>query len=255
MSIIKKARSWAIDYVYMARGNALMTIHKNPPKHYLGYVVAGKAPVILIPGITTKWGFMKRLGDRISLAGHPVYVVPKLQYNIFNIPMSAQKVWNVICDITQQTGHTSSNTQEISDKIRVLTETHGIAGAVLVTHSKGGLIGKYLLIHHNHSRQVKGLVAIAAPFSGSRIAHLIPHNAFKELRTDSEIIRELSGHTTVNRRIISIMPEFDNHVLEGSYLNEALDNIIVPIHGHHKILFNSDVQNKVLESVERLSSL
>ena len=255
MNMIKKARSWAIDYIYLARGNALMTIHKNQPKHYLGYVVAGKAPIILIPGITTKWSFMKQLGDRISLAGHPVYIVPKLQYNIFDIPMSAQKVWDVVRDITLQEKRTASDARGASNKIQAFIETYGITGAVLVAHSKGGLVGKYLLIHHNHDRRVKGLVAIATPFSGSRIAHLIPHHSFKELRVDSEIIRELNGHSAVNGQIVSIMPEFDNHVLEGSYLDGALDNIVVPIHGHHKILFDGNVQGMVLKSIERLSSL
>lgn len=67
-----------------------MTIHQNPPKHYLGYVLPGKAPVILLPWILMRWSFMKHLGDRISRAGHPVYVLPGLKYNILSIPISAK---------------------------------------------------------------------------------------------------------------------------------------------------------------------
>lgn len=232
MTKLRKARAWVTDYVYMIRGSASMLVHKNPPAHYLGYIIEGKAPVILIPGITEKWSSIKHLGDHISLAGHPVYIIQKLHYNLFDIPESAQK---------------------ILDSLR----NYSIKNAVIVAHSKGGLIGKYLLIHHNHNQQIKGLVAIATPFSGSRMAHLIPHRSFKELRVDSQIIKELKSHISVNKKIISIIPEFDNHVWaeEGGHLDGALDNIVVPVLGHHKILFDKDVQDKVMASIEQLSDL
>lgn len=38
---------------------------------------------------------------------------------------------------------------------------------VLVAHSKGGLVGKLLLSHHNEDRTIHGLVAVNTPFAGS----------------------------------------------------------------------------------------
>ncbi len=72
-----------MDYIHMARGGISMVVHRDPPAHYLGHAVEGKAPVILTPGILGKWGFMKKLGDRISLEGHPVYIVSDLNYNVY----------------------------------------------------------------------------------------------------------------------------------------------------------------------------
>src|SRR4051812_36185086 len=92
MSVFRMAWYWAVDYLYMLCGGILMLIYTRPPDHYLDYKVPGKAPVVLLPGILGKWSFMKPLADRVSLSGHPVYVVSRLRYNVFSIATSARKV-------------------------------------------------------------------------------------------------------------------------------------------------------------------
>ena len=229
MPLHERIGAWLVDYGYVLRGYASMMAHREPPAHYLGHVVPERAPVILIPGILNTWAFMKRLGDRISFAGHPVYVIPELGYNIHDIPTSAQK-------------------------LRSLIEKEGLSGVVLVAHSKGGLIGKYLLAHYDTDDRVSGMVAIAAPFSGSALAELVPHRALAELRADSEIVKDLEGHRAVNARIFSIIPEYDNHVWaeRGSVLEGAAGNIDVPVSGHHKTLFSEPVSQAVLGAIENL---
>lgn len=214
-----------------------MALHKEPPKHYLGHIVKGKMPIIIIPGIAGKWSFMKNLGDCISHLGHPVYIVPRLRYNFFNIPTSAKIVRELIDSFFKSNASTSP-------------------GIILIGHSKGGLIGKYLLAFHNNDRIIKGLVTISTPFSGSNSAKLVPHKSFKELHTSSKIIRELEAIKNINKQIISVIPEFDNHIWaeKGSFLDGAFENIKVNIKGHHKILFSKEVHAKVIESIEKLST-
>lgn len=220
---------WIIDYFYLLRGYLSMLIHKNPPKHYLDFVVKGKAPIILIPGISNKWGFLKYLGDKISAKGHPVYIVPKLKFNFFDIPTSVKIV------------------REVIDK-------NNLENAVIIGHSKGGLIGKYFLIHENKDNKIKGLIAIGTPFSGSRLAKKFPRISFKELTPESKIIQELIFHKEVNSKIVSIMPEFDNHIWheKGSFLEGAL-NIKVPTKGHHKILFDKNAISKIIELIGKFN--
>lgn len=230
MRISRKVGAWLADYGYMVRGMLLMVVHREPPQHYLGHIVEGKVPVILIPGISHRWSFMKHLGDEVSLQGHPVYIVPNLRNNLYNISTSAKI-------------------------LRSLIEKENISGAVLIAHSKGGLIGKYLLAHYNTDNRVLGMVSIATPFSGSAIAKLIPRDSYRELRSDSEIVRDLETHKSENERIISIIPEYDNHVWaeRGSFLDGAADNIEVPVHGHHKVLFSGHVLQVVLDSIEKIT--
>jgi triacylglycerol lipase len=228
----KKIGAWLVDYGYALRGTLVSMVHRTPPHDYLGHRVVGKDPVVLIPGILNQWGFMKNLGDKISLAGHPVYVLPELGYNTASIAKSA-------------------------GIIRSLIEKEDLTGVVLVAHSKGGLIGKYVLSHLNADSRVLGVIAVATPFSGSALANVIPHDSFKELRSGSEVIEGLEAHQAENARIISIIPEYDNHIWadEGSFLDGALENVQVPVKGHHKVLFSRIVIEAVLASIEKIIKL
>ncbi|MFA6414801.1 MAG: hypothetical protein WC217_00225 [Candidatus Paceibacterota bacterium] len=255
MSIHKKIGAWLIDYGYMFRGTLATVIYHEPPKHYLGHVVEGKTPIILVPGILGRWSFMKHLGDRLSLQGHPVYIVPKLGYNVYSVPTSAKILRSLVVHVVPGLGHVLPKTERGAEHIAELIKKENLSGVILVAHSKGGLVGKYMLAHHNADNSVLGMVAIATPFSGSAMAKLVPHDSFQELRTDSKVIRDLEEHRAVNSRIISIIPEYDNHVWaeRGSFLEGAAENIEVPVKGHHKVVFSDAVLQAVLASVEKLS--
>lgn len=220
---MKKIAYWINDYYYLLLGKILMLLNKRPPHHYLNYVVKGKSPIILIPGNSNRWGFLKKLSDTISHLGHPVYVVDKLGSNLFDISISAKIVRETI-------------------------DENNLKNVILLGHSKGGVVGKYLLIHNNKDNRVSRLIAIATPFSGTNIVNNLPYKSLKELSPTSKIIQEISSNFKVNSKIVSIMPEFDNHVWseKGSYLERAL-NIKVPVKGHHKIVFDKDVIKKIIE--------
>src|SRR3989344_7889162 len=119
-AMMRKALDWVRDYGHMARGVALMYLHHRPPAHYRGYIVEGKTPVILLSGLAHRWAFLKPLGDFISLRGHPTYIESGLRHNLENIP-------------------------ELAKRVRALIEREDMRNAVIVAHSKGGLIGKYVL--------------------------------------------------------------------------------------------------------------
>lgn len=220
---------WIIDYLYLIWGKLLMYIYKNPPKQYLSYTVKGKNPVIIIPGNSNKWGFLKKLADTISDLGHPVYIPHKLGSNLFDIPTSAKIIRRVI-------------------------DENNLKNVILLGHSKGGVVGKYILIHENQDTKIKRLIAIGAPFSGTNIVTHLPFRSFRELSPKSKIIQEMNSNSKVNSKIVSIMPEFDNHVWsdKGSYLQGAL-NIKLPIRGHHKIVFDKASIDKAIEQVGKIN--
>jgi hypothetical protein len=60
MNTFKKIKVWAHDYLYMVHGAMSTLVYIKPPAHYQGYVVDGKVPVVIIPGILGKWSFMKK---------------------------------------------------------------------------------------------------------------------------------------------------------------------------------------------------
>jgi len=221
-----KLKHWLEDSLYMARGYSRTYLHREPPSHYLGHIVEGKVPVILIQGIAQKWGFLKNVGDEVSLKGHPVYIVPELGYNFNDIPTSAQI-------------------------IRTLIDQNNLHDVLLIGHSKGGLIGKYLLVHKNEDNRIKGLIAIATPFSGSNSGFIFPFKSYRELTPQSGIIKDLNSQTDVNKKIISMYPKFDNFIWSkaGSFLPGAT-NVEIDDYGHNKILFNK----KLISQIESLIS-
>lgn len=229
MRVQEKAKHWFIDYLYMVYGAIVSHFHLAPPKHYLEYVVAGKVPVIIIPGVFNRWSFMKKIADEISSEGHPVHVVSGLGYNLFSIPKS-------------------------SDQVASIIEKEDVHNVVIVSHSKGGLIGKHVLVHHNSDNRILGMVSIATPYSGSEMAKLLPISPLNELRTGGDIISDLHLNTVVNSNIVSLIPEYDNHVwaVEGCYL-EGAKNIQVKVHGHHKVLYDEHVITTVISSIDELS--
>ena len=223
---VKKITNWIRDYFYLAKGHSFM-FHK-PPQHYLGHILKNKSPIILIPGATTKWQFLKAIADPISLKGHPVYVVEKLGYNIRAVDHSARLV-------------------------RELIDEKNLRNVIIIAHSKGGLIAKHLLAYDNQDGRVVKVIAIATPFLGSHAAKFIPGKAARELRPEGEMIKKLHSQDSINHKIISIFGEFDNHVwpTESCRLKGA-KNIQVDVWGHHKILFNKHVHDLVLDEIEKV---
>lgn len=245
---------WIIDYWYLTRGALTMYWRKRPPSHYLDFILPDHTPVILIPGLLEKWGFMKNLGDFLSARGHPVYVVPELGYNITGIPSAAKTVRFFLLHILPGRTQSIPDLFKTSQHIRNLIDRHGLGQVIFIAHSKGGLIGKYYLIHHNNDHRVKGMIAIATPFTGSSLARLVPHDSFRELTSGQTILHDLESNKAVNQQIISVFPSFDNHIWskDASYLEGAL-NIRLDIKGHHKVLFTKQTKATILDSLNKLT--
>ena len=227
---MKKITAWIKDYAYLFSTGAFAYFKHTPPPHYLGYTKEGKVPIVILSGVLMPWAFSKQIADHISLLGHPVYIIPKLGNNNRDIPRSAKAVREVI-------------------------EENNLKNIIIVAHSKGGLISKYLLIHDDPDKRVKGVIAIATPWSGSSIAKFMPHSSIRELSPDSKIIRYLEGHPEANKKIVSIIPSFDNHVWhpKGSFLEGAMRNINVEVSGHHLVLNDKIVWNHAVEWIEKIT--
>jgi len=217
---------WIDDYFYYIKGQSLLFV--KPPKQYIDQGLDNRPTIILIPGVHGIWQMLKDIADRISLLGCSVYVAEKLGYNTKAVDFSAKL-------------------------IRKLIEEKNLNNIIIVAHSKGGLIAKYLLAFENQDKRIKKVIAIATPFHGSQLAEFVPAKEYEELRPESPMIKKLNSQRAVNKKIISIFGTFDNHVwpTESCRLSGA-KNIQVDIFGHHKILFDERVIKIVLEEIERV---
>jgi len=201
----RQARVALGDYPNAIRMRGLGFAARVPAAYARG---AGR-PVVLIPGVYERWHFLRPIADALSAAGHPVHVVRELGINDRAIPGSAARV------------------------LRFL-EARDLRGVALVAHSKGGLIGKAAMLDDADGR-IDRLVAVATPFSGSRMADLMVVPALRAFRPAHPVIRRLVGERAVNARITSIYPSFDPHIPEGSTVDGGT-NVQLDVVGHFRIL-------------------
>jgi len=182
------------------------------------------APVLLLPGVYEPWTFLRPLAERIHAHGHPVHVVRELGRNVRGIPESAA--------IAQ----------------RYIDEAD-LRGVVLVAHSKGGLIGKHMMLLDDTEGRIDRLVAIATPFGGSRYARYMVDPQLRAFRPTERTLAMLTANALANSRITSVYGTVDTHIPEGCALPGAT-NIEVPVTGHFRVLADSRVLAAVDAAVE-----
>jgi len=260
-SAVRRGLWWAADYVYAARRQLAVlsfpwAIGRPRPTPESWRRGGPDLPeVFLIPGVYEHWTFLRPLGDALASAGHRVRVVHGLGVNRRSIAGTADRL------------------------AKMLGETPAPpAGRVLVAHSKGGLIGKHLLVssgaaaraaaeaagggdpaaaaaaapHRGRPLGVLGLVAVATPFGGSRLASLFVVPSIRAFRPQDETIVTLGRETSVNGRIVSVFGPWDPHIPEGSAL-EGATNVAVPTAGHFRVLDSTATRRAVLDGVALLA--
>jgi hypothetical protein len=213
----------AADYAYAGRQQARHFL--APPPLPTG--PGGQAPVVLLPGIYETWEFLLPVARPLAAAGHPLVTVPELRFNDRPVP-------------------------EAADLVVATLERGDVRGAVLVAHSKGGLIGKRVMLSAAGTR-VAGMVAVATPFSGSRYARFMLGRALRAFDPRDPVLRALADELAVNRRITAIYPRFDPHIPETGHLTGAT-NVELPLAGHFRPLGHPTLVERVVREVDRLAA-
>ena len=217
--------------------------------------------IVLLPGVYEHWTFLRPLGDALNTAGHRVSVVHGLGINRRDVTETSERLG------------------------RTLAETPApAAGRVLVAHSKGGLIGKHLLVTSGAAAAaalealagsdagdaaasatapdaatptasrlgVRGLVAVCTPFAGSRRARFLLDPSIRAFLPDDETIVMLGRESSVNGRIVSVFGQYDPHIPDGSALDGAT-NMRVPSFGHFHLLGAARTHRAVIDGVALLA--
>ncbi|MDQ0894226.1 alpha/beta hydrolase [Agromyces ramosus] len=223
---------WALDYVYaVLRQLAFLTEGRRPPARWRTGDSA-KPQVVLLPGVYEHWSFLRPLGDALNADGHRVLAVHGMGVNRRAIADTSLRIARAL------------------GRVRVPE-----AGRVLVAHSKGGLIGKHLLLdEHADALGIRGVVAVCTPFAGARRARLFTDPSIRALLPGDETIVMLGSATSVNARIVSVFGTFDPHIPDGSALDGAT-NIRVPVAGHFRVLGARETLLAVRDAVALLTAV
>lgn len=208
---------WILDYAYAGYWQLRGLLGPTDADDFLS---GTRRPVVIIPGIWESWSFLRPLIDRLHAAGHPVHVITELRRNGLPVRSSADVI------------------------ARYLIERN-LRDVVVIAHSKGGLIGKYVMANLDPDQRVTGMVAIAAPFSGSRYAPYLLLASLRAFSPRDATTLALAKNLEVNARITSIYGIFDPHIPDGSVLSGAR-NVAINTGGHFRILSHPETIRRVL---------
>ncbi|WP_334171022.1 esterase/lipase family protein [Sinomonas sp.] len=191
------------------------TVH--PPEGTPGGASArkDKAEVVLIPGIYEPAGFMDPLRRRLQERGHRVVVLPELGYNRRTIPETA--------DVA-------------AARLRELR----VKDAVVIAHSKGGLVGKLLMTAYAQDGLVVRMLAVGTPFEGARYSRYAPTRPLRSFYPGHPVLGSLAKNLEVNARIVSVGARVDPLVGRSTRL-EGGSNIVLPVTGHFRILASREL--------------
>lgn len=215
---LQAGRWWFQDYLYAAGRQVLSAVSRTRPADFLD---GTGRPVVVIPGVYEDWRFMLPLVKRLHEAGHPVHVLTLLHRNRLAVPKAADLIAGYIRD------------RDLKD-------------AMIVAHSKGGLIGKFVMMQLDPEGRIAGMVAVCSPFSGSRYASFMLLPSLRAFSPRNAVTMQLSREERVNERITSVYGLFDPHIPEGSMLPGAR-NIQLDTAGHFRILAHEDTIRTILD--------
>lgn len=216
--LTRRGWSWLLDYAYVGFWQVHGFLFRTDAVDYLHDVDPQARPVLLLPGVYERWQFMQPIAERLHALGHPVHVVESLGYNRGSIAQMAALV---------------------NDYLR----GRDLRDVFIVAHSKGGLIGKYVMSDDDgdrDSRRVAGMVTINTPFSGSVYARFFLLPSIRAFAPANKVLRGLAENQAVNSRIVSIYSAWDPHIPGGSSLPGAR-NIVLASSGHFRVIADPEL--------------
>lgn len=220
-SLVRDALWWARDYVYAAAWQVRAAFDRTDPDTFAG---GDAVPLVILPGVYESWQFLQPLIAALHARGHPVHVVAPARRNGRPVAELARLAATVIAE------------RDLRD-------------VVLVAHSKGGLVGKSVMTDPDAGARIRGMVAVATPFGGSRYAQWLPGRTLRSFAPADATILALARETAVNARIVSIYGRFDPHIPERSELAGA-KNVELETGGHFRILAHPRVIAEVVAMSE-----
>lgn len=196
--------------------------------------------IVLLPGILEPWSYVAPLARWLRRHGHRVEFVETLGWNLFDLDASAEHCL-------------------------VVMRERKIRRAVLVAHSKGGLIGKAVLLKvaeghaDGETPLALGMVTVATPFTGSTMGGrrlqrlgLVGRTPLAMFLPDSPVLEELTRQSEVNARIVSLAPAWDQVIPEGSHLSGAT-NVTLQVPGHFRPMRDETVWRIIHEHVHTVA--
>lgn len=219
---VRDLGSIAVDRGYQVKQHVSVLLRAGTVENYADGTLD---PVLLLPGVYETWQFLRPVADMLHEAGHPIHVLPELGYNRKTIAASAELAQRYL-------------------------DARGLRRVILVAHSKGGLVGKHMMVLDDREGRIAQLIAINTPFGGSKWARYHPIPTLRAFSPTDETLVRLMADLAANQRITSIFSRLDPLIPGGSRL-EGATNRELDLVGHFRLLGSRLLIEAVMESIGR----
>ena len=211
------------DLAYIIRWPLMGHLTKAEAARYANPPHPREPHVVLLPGVYETWQFLRPIAKMLHDQGYPVHAVAEM-------------------------GHNSGPVHEMAARVARYLEENDLRGVVFVAHSKGGLIGKYVMGHTRAGERVRQMVSVNSPYSGSAFAHVIPMRTVRHFHPRHPTLSMLNESAEVNSRIVSICSKYDPLINPHEYM-DAATNVPLDAIGHFRILKDPRVFETILAVV------
>lgn len=126
---------------------------------------------------------------------------------------------------------------------------------VVIAHSLGGVIARLWLLSPNNENRIGGIITVATPHGGSRLAPMAPGKLIKQIAPGAEAIARLQQHSTVPHiPCVSLCSNTDEAVLPAASLLPPQGWKVHPMAetSHVGILFRPATANALLQELETM---
>lgn len=190
-----------------------------------------RATIVVLPGVYEDPSYFHRIFSPLEEAG----------YDVVTLPLG--RMTKPVPDLARQV------LAEL-ERFRSAAPTTPI---VLLAHSKGSLVGRAVLAALPPN--VYGLIAVAAPWNGSRLARLFGRwEAVSAMVPGGPATWTPWPHereSIIRERIYSLAPMWDPHIPEGSVL-EGATNIPLALSGHFRAISDPATLTVILACIDEL---
>jgi triacylglycerol lipase len=138
----------------------------------------------------------------------------------------------------------------LGQHVERVCQQSGYEQVFLVGHSLGGIIARYYVQCLAGDARVSTLVTLGSPHAGSQLARMAPLLVGRQLRPNSELMRELAGPARCSTRFVAIYSDRDEVVVPNSSARLEHPDLTVTalrVHGvgHLSLLVNSTVAQAI----------
>lgn len=208
------------EYLYLLK--KFFVSHFPPQK----WSVGNKGNVILVPGFMDDHVFLTAIANALNAIGYKIHILKDFDTTFQSI-------------------------QDLAQELVSFIQANNLDNIVLVAHSKGGIISRYVLEYYPEiNLMIKKIFTISTPHQGTVFGKL---NKFHldQLAPGSKIINDLNVQKDNLHKIVNIYPRVDNSIVPNKNLILAgAENHQVDIVGHTRILNSVECINIILEKVE-----